>query len=57
MSLEHMPTFIAMLYINIADKTYKRTRLASMLDKYSKNIGNTEFERLATLYYNEKVLA
>jgi len=36
MSLEHAPTWMALLYINVENKSFKRTRIAMMLDKYKR---------------------
>ncbi len=56
MSLEHMPTWMALLYISVSDKTFKKSRLATILDKYSRNIKSTEFEKSMNLFLKEKML-
>lgn len=56
MSVEHLPTWIALMYVNINDNTFKRSRLAMMLEKHNKNIKNTEFSKAIELYIKEHTL-
>jgi hypothetical protein len=37
-SLEHPPTWIALLYTVFSSRSYKKTRLSMLLDKNKKNI-------------------
>lgn len=54
MALECMPLFISLMYSCIQDPTYKRCKVATIFDKFSKNISNKEFVRLMELVLKEK---
>lgn len=45
MGLEHMPTWLALITAGISDKSYKKNRLATTLDKFSRQIGFSDFEK------------
>lgn len=55
-SLEHLPTWLTLVYTSIADKGFKRTRLAMMLDKFSRQIGSKEFEKDFGNYVKERTI-
>jgi hypothetical protein len=57
MALEHMPTWVALLYTSIVNKTYKRTRLATVIAKASRQINVNEFEKGISLYLKEHTLS
>lgn len=52
--LEHMPTWIALLYATCADRNFKKSRLAIMLDKNSRQIKPAEFEKYINSYIAER---
>lgn len=54
--LEHLPTWIAVVYVSIANMTYKRARLSNMLNMYSKQIDNKGYIKEIELYLKEKTL-
>ncbi len=56
MSLEHVPTWMALMYSTVCDKTYKRSRLAGTLDKYSSKIKPSEVEKGIELYFKEHMM-
>ena len=43
MSLECMPMFMSLIYSALSDRTYKRSRISTLLDKYSKQINAKQF--------------
>lgn len=55
-SIEHMPTWIALTYVNVADKSFKRTRLATMLDKHSRQLDAKQFEKDFSNYMKERTM-
>lgn len=55
-SIEFMPVWIAMMYATLNSKVYKKSRLGTMLDKYSRNIKSTDFEKQMTLYVKERTI-
>jgi hypothetical protein len=56
MSLEHLPTWMALMYSATVDKTYKRSRLASTLDKYGAKVKPSEIEKGVELYFKEHTM-
>lgn len=56
MSLENVPTWIALMYSATVDKTYKRSRLASILDMSSRKINVEEVDKFITNYLKSKVI-
>lgn len=56
MGLEHLPTWIALTYVNVADKSFKRTRLATMLDKHSRQMDAKQFEKDFSNYMKERTM-
>lgn len=53
MALENLPTWIALLYIALSDKTFKRSKIATALDKISAKIKAKEFIRYVEIYIKE----
>jgi hypothetical protein len=54
-SLEHLPTFLALVYVGLENKSYKKTRLAMLLDKSKRSIGN-DYSKHFELYLKERTL-
>lgn len=52
--LECMPVWIALIISALSDGTYKRSRLSTVLDKFSRNINKNEFVKHMELYFEEK---
>lgn len=52
--LEHMPTWIATVFVSLDSLTYKRAKLSSILAKYSKSIDSKSFIREIENYIKEK---
>ncbi len=53
MSLEHMPTWLALLCVNSENKSYKRTKIATVLEKGMKVIKPKEIIKHFELYLKE----
>lgn len=45
-SIEHMPTWLALSSTALGDNTYKRTRLSAILSKFSKDIGSDYYKNV-----------
>lgn len=56
MSVEHLPTWMTLAYINVADKSFKRTRLATMLDKHSRQLDAKQFEKDMLNYIKKRTM-
>lgn len=54
MALESMPLWIALVYCCVDDVTYKRSKLSTIFDKYSKNIDSKEFVKSMELIIKNK---
>ena len=54
MSLEHVPTWAALLYSAVTDNTYKKSRVSTIFDKYSKNIKPADYAKTVSLYIKSK---
>lgn len=54
-ALESMPLWMCIVYSAISDNTYKRSRLTSILDKYSRQINSKEFIKNMDLIMKEKI--
>lgn len=54
MSLEHVPTWAALLYSAVTDNTYKKSRVSTIFDKYSKNIKPADYAKAVALYIKSK---
>lgn len=52
--LECMPVWISLIVSALGDGTYKRSRLSTVLDKFSRNINKNEFVKHMELYFEEK---
>lgn len=52
--LEHMPTWISIVYVSFAHMAYKRSRLTTILNKYSKSIDPKSFVKEIENYLKEK---
>jgi hypothetical protein len=55
-ALEHMPTWIALVYSCISDNTFKRSRLAMLLDKSKRNINDKLIKTTCELFLKDKTL-
>lgn len=51
--LEHMPTWIAIVYVSLANLMYKRAKLTSILTKYNKSIDSKEYIKEIEIYLKE----
>jgi len=51
--LEHMPTWIAIVYVSLANLMYKRAKLTSILTKYNKSIDSKEYVKEIEIYLKE----
>lgn len=56
MSLENVPTWIALMYSATVDKTYKRSRLANILEMSSRKIVVDEIDKFISNYLKSKTL-
>ena len=54
MALECMPLWIALVYTCCEDLTYKRTKLSTIFEKYSKSIENKDLVKTLDLVMKEK---
>lgn len=54
-ALEHMPTWIAMFSSVISDVTFKKSKLALILDRYSKQIGVPDAIKGMNNYMSERI--
>lgn len=52
--LEHMPTWIAVVFVSLAEMSYKRSRLSTTFNKYSKSIDPKDFVKNIENYIKEK---
>lgn len=43
-SLEHPPTWIAMIYTSLSERTYKTSKIYQLAEKYGKRGGSSDFE-------------
>lgn len=55
MGLESYPTLVALLYTSMVDKTYKRSMLSTMLDKFSGKIKPAEVEKVIAGYIEDRI--
>lgn len=55
-ALECIPLWIALTYTALGDKTYKRTRLSNILDKFNKQIGVKDYVKNMELILKEKIM-
>lgn len=53
MSIEHMPTWFALVYSAMGDNTYKRSRLATALMKFSRQIDPKEYTKFLSNWMKE----
>lgn len=53
--LEHVPTWIAVLYSSSNNKTYKKSRIANIIDKVKNKIKLNDFVKFMQLYIQEQV--
>lgn len=53
--IEHMPTWIATVYVSLDSLTYKKARLSTIMNKYSKSIDPKGFVREIENYIKEKL--
>jgi len=56
MGIESMPTWIAMLYSSSSNKSYKRSRLATILEKHGRKIDLKELNKAMELYIKDRTL-
>jgi len=56
-AVESMPTWIAMLYSSSSNKSYKRSRLATILEKHGRKIDLKELNKTLELYIKDRTLA
>lgn len=54
MSLEHAPTWVALMYASIADRNFRKSRLAMMLEKFNKSINPSDFEKALEQYIKNR---
>jgi hypothetical protein len=54
MGIENMPTWIAMLYSSSSNKSYKRSRLATILEKHTRKIDLKELNKIMDLYIKDR---
>lgn len=55
-AFECMPLWIALSYTALGDKTYKRARLSTILDKFNKQIGVKDYVKNMDLLLKEKMM-
>lgn len=55
-SMEHIPTWMAMTYCGLSNNSYKKTRLATVLMKYSRDINVTDYCKNVGLFVKERVV-
>lgn len=53
--LEHIPTWIAIAYVSLDNLTYKRSKIATILNKYSKSIDPKDYVKEIDNYIKEKL--
>lgn len=56
MGLEHVPSWIALMYSATVDKTYKRSRLASILEMSARKLDVNEIDKFITNYIKSKTI-
>lgn len=56
MACEELGTLVAVIISSITNRTYKRSRIATILDKHSKQINTKEFSKIAERYLADKKL-
>jgi len=56
MSLEHYPTFVAMVYVNLNSKIYKRSRIAMSLDKNNNKIKGKDIAASVDKYIKSRTV-
>lgn len=56
MSLENVPTWLALMYCATVDKTYKRSRLATILEMNSRKTNIDEVEKFMSNYIKSKTI-
>lgn len=55
-AMENIPTLMTLLYVNINNKSYKRTQVASVIDKNKRMIGVTVIEKHLSNYLKDNIL-
>lgn len=56
MALEHMPTFMTLLYVNAENKSYKRTMFANTIDKQKRIIKTDDYVKHIQRYLKENMV-
>lgn len=56
MSLEHIPTWVAMMGVSVSNNTFKKSRLATTLEKYSSKIKPNDVKKGLELYIKENTI-
>jgi len=56
MSLENIPTLMALVYVNISNKSYKRTQVATILDKNKRMVGLNVIEKHLDNYIKDNIM-
>jgi len=56
MGLEDIPTWVTLLYSALSNKTFKRSRLATMLEKIGTKVKGREFIKLMDIYIKENMV-
>lgn len=56
MGLEHVPSWIALMYSATVDKTYKRSRLATILEMSARKLDVNEIDKFITNYIKSKMI-
>ena len=54
--LEHMPTWLSLIYVALANNNFKKTRLATILLKFNRDINITDYCKNIQLFTNGKTL-
>lgn len=54
--LEHMPTWLSLIYVALNNNNFKKTRLATVLLKFNKDINITDYCKSIQLFTKEKTL-
>jgi hypothetical protein len=56
MGLEDVPTWSALVYVSLLDKSFKRTRLSMLIEKSARKLNSSEFEKQMKIYLKEKII-
>lgn len=54
-ALENLPTLMTLLYAALSDKTYKRSRVSTILDKYKRKIDDKKYIKHMEIYLSESI--